>query len=169
MCFCSLRIIERIFKIALCIKLAVLVSLAQNGQEVSQWSCPLVGVNEKCVRTTKGHLEQFGTVKDLSRSGRPTKMSERDSGVLFRKVRVDSTLSNRELAAQFTADHPNVSVSRDTVRRALKTKGIGSYTATRKPMLTVRDRLARMKWCKERLHWPVEKWARVLWSDEANF
>ena len=70
---------------------------------------------------------------------------------------------------QFSELAQQVSVNKDTVRKALKEKGIGSYTATRKPLLTLRDRIRRYKWCKERLNWPVEKWAKVIWSDESNY
>ena len=62
----------------------------------------------------------------------------------------------------------NVSVSRDTNRRSLARKGIGSYIALRKPLITVKDRLNRLNWCRRRQHWTVEQWSRVIFS-ESNF
>lgn len=35
--------------------------------------------------------------------------------------------------------------------------------------MTVRDRLKRYKWCKERLGWTVSDWSKVIFSDESNF
>ena len=36
-------------------------------------------------------------------------------------------------------------------------------------MLTARDRLTRLRWCKERIGWFLEKWKQVIFSDENNF
>ena len=33
----------------------------------------------------------------------------------------------------------------------------------------VSDRLKRLKWCRERLHWSVEDWAKFILSNESNF
>ena len=35
--------------------------------------------------------------------------------------------------------------------------------------MSIKDRLKRRKWFKERLHWQVEDWAKVIFSDESNF
>ena len=55
------------------------------------------------------------------------------------------------------------------MRKILISRGIGSYTAQRKPLLRVTDIMKRRKWCKERLNWSVEEWSRVIFSDESNF
>ena len=41
--------------------------------------------------------------------------------------------------------------------------------APRKPLLTIKHKLKRIRWCKERLHWGIEEWSRVIFSDESNF
>ena len=48
-------------------------------------------------------------------------------------------------------------------------KGIDCYVAARKPLLKVTDRIKRYKWCKERLHWTVEGWSKIIFNDESNF
>ena len=35
--------------------------------------------------------------------------------------------------------------------------------------MRVSDRLKRLKWCRERLHWSVEDWAKVIFSDKSSF
>ena len=52
--------------------------------------------------------------------------------------------------------------------RFLKLKGLESHFAVRKPLLTVKDRLKRYKWCKQRLNWTVNDLSRVIFSDESN-
>ncbi len=128
-----------------------------------------IGVSVNCVSTTKKNYEATGTVADLPRAGRPNKLTERDVSSLFKQVRADPKVSNRKLAEDFNSKFPNIRVSKETVRKELKKKGIGSFLADRKPLLTVKHRLARRKWCKERLHWTADDWAKIAWSDESNY
>ena len=44
-----------------------------------------------------------------------------------------------------------------------------SYVAPRKPLLSIKNKLNRRRWCKERLHWGVEEQSRVIFLDESNF
>ena len=55
------------------------------------------------------------------------------------------------------------------MRRTLLDKGIGTYIATRKPILSITDKRKRRVWSKESLDWSVEQWPKFIWSDEANF
>ncbi len=55
------------------------------------------------------------------------------------------------------------------MRKIFLNRGISSYTAQRRQLLRVTDRMKRRKWCKVRLSWSVEEWNRVIFSDESNF
>ena len=123
----------------------------------------------KCVQTTLKNHELHNDVKDLLRLGRPLKLTSRDQSYLYRKVRQDPKISYHKLAEGFTNIPGNVSVSRWTVRRCLNKKSLDCYVAARKPFLLVLDCLKRLKWCRERLHWSVEDWAKVIFSYESNF
>ena len=123
----------------------------------------------KCVQTMLKNHELHSNVKDLPRLGRHLKLTSRDQSYLYRKVRQDPKISYCKLAEGFTNTPGNVSVSRWTVQRCLNKKGLNCYDAARKPLLCVSDRLKRLKWCRERLHWSVEDWAKVIFSDESNF
>ena len=128
-----------------------------------------LGVSEKCVRTTLRNYSEFKQVKDLPRSGRPRKLSEKSENYIFRMQRKDPKKSYKNIAREFNESSVNITISKSTVRRVLKRKGLDAFVAARKPLLTARDRLQRLRWCRERLKWSVEEWARVLFSDEANF
>jgi hypothetical protein len=134
-----------------------IVGLLKDKANTNVYIANLVGVSEKCVRTTRKNV-----VGELPKSGRPRKLSYRDERSLYLQARVNPTVTNGGLAA-------NLNVSRETVRRSLKRRGIGTYTAQRKCLLTYRNRRRRYFWCKERLHWSVEDWSRVIFSDESNF
>jgi hypothetical protein len=38
-----------------------------------------------------------------------------------------------------------------------------------KPKITMRNDKCRRTWCTARRHWTLEKWKRLLWSDESLF
>ena len=126
-------------------------------------------VFETCVRTTVRNFLERNEATDSPRCGRPRKITEQDERYIFRKARQNPCLSYRNLASEFNSTNSGYTVSKETVRKILKSRGIGSYVAQRKPLLRVTDRIKRRKWCKERLNWSVEDWSRVIFSDESNF
>jgi transposase len=146
-----------------------IIGLAQDETNSNRKISKIVDVSEKCVRTTLKNYKNNNNVKDLPRSGRPSKLNARDKSLIFREVRKDPRKSLKDLTSEFNFSRHTHSVCIETVRKALKQKGIGSYKPLRKPLLTVRDRIKRMRWCRERLNWSVEDWAKVIWSDESNF
>jgi transposase len=146
-----------------------IIGLSKDKTKSNVEIARLVGVSEKCVRTTKKNFYKNNVVGELPRPGRPQKLSYRDENWIFRQVREDPKISNGRLAAEFSSREKNVSISRDTVRRSLKKRNIGTYTAQKKPFLTKKHMRNRFNWCKERLHWDVEKWSKVIFSDESNY
>jgi len=128
-----------------------------------------IGVSDKCVRTTIKNYRARGSVAEAPRIGRPNALSYYDKKWIFRQARIDPKLSNRALTEMFNSKAVCAPVSTETVRKALLEKGLKSYTATRKPLLSVLDRIKRRKWCKARLHWTIDEWRKVIFSDESNF
>ena len=146
-----------------------IVGLLKDKTKSQQEIARMCNVSLKCVQTTLKNHKLHSDVKDLPRLGRPLKLTSRDQSYLYQKVRQDPKISYCELAEGFTNAPGNVSVSRWTVQRCLNKKGLGFCVAARKPLLRVLDCLNRIKWCRERLHWSVEEWAKVIFSDESNF
>ena len=83
-------------------------------------------------------------------------------------ARHDPHISMRQLSSNWTIDnHP--AASRMTVSRRLKEFNLQSHNAVSKPLLSPAHVKARLNWCKQRRNWGYEKWATVIFSDEANF
>ena len=62
------------------------------------------------------------------------------------------------------------SVSYSSVYRYLtREKGVKSYKRQRQPLLTEKNKAARLKFCKERANWTVNDWRNVLFTDESPF
>jgi len=146
-----------------------IIGLSKDETNSNVKIAKLVGVSEKCVRTTLANFKNFGSPIESPRPGRPKATTPRDEKWICRQARVNPKISYRNLADEFNSWSSEGTVSKDTVRKILKSSGINSYIATRKPLLSIKDRLKRRRWCKERLHWTVEDWANVIFSDESNF
>jgi transposase len=147
----------------------MIIGLYKNTTKSKREIARNCDVSECCVRNTIKNYELTGDVSHLPRTGRPQKLSYRDEHYIYRKVREDPKISYRKLADDFNVSFSNQAVSSTTVRRVLLKQKIESFVALRKPLLTVKDRVKRLKWCKERKYWTVEDWARVIFSDESNF
>ncbi|RNA20818.1 transposable element Tc1 transposase [Brachionus plicatilis] len=80
-----------------CQIIGLLKDKTKNKKEIAK----LLGVSEKCVRTTRKNNDIYG---------RPRKLTNRDQNTL------------------------------------------------KKPLLTASDRIKRLKWCKKRLNWTIERW-----------
>ncbi|CAF0818839.1 unnamed protein product [Brachionus calyciflorus] len=146
-----------------------IVDLLKDGGKTQQEIAELVGVSQKCVSSIKKKHECTGQVSDFKRSGRPRKLNNLDEAYIFREIRKYPSLSCNNLAVNFNTKFTNVKVSKATIRRLILRKGLEYPMAFRKPMLTVQDRIKRYKWCKQRLNWTANDWARVIFSDESNF
>ena len=101
----------------------------------------LVGVSEKCVRTTLKNYKATGQAKELPRPGRAKRLNYRDEHHIVTMVKKDPTLSLNNIADSFNQSFPNHTISHMTVKRTLSRHKIGSYVAARKPLLTIKDRL----------------------------
>ena len=84
----------------------------------------------------------------MPRSGRPLKPSERDQNYLFIQLRKNRRISLQNLTSYFNLAFPGSKICHATVRTSLKKKGLNSYVARKKPMLTLKDRIKRLKWCQ---------------------
>lgn len=57
-------------------------------------------------------------------------------------------------------------VSESQIRRALQKEGFSRRTARIKPPISETNRLARLQWAREHVHWSDADWDRILWTDE---
>jgi len=146
-----------------------ILGLIKAGGFSNRKIAKMLEISVKCVRTTRANYETLGSPLEKSRKGRGTKLSYRKERWLYRLSRKHSRWSYKDMADEFNQTFKRSSITRYTVRNVLKRFKIMTYLAIRKPMLTVRDRLKRLKWAKQRRYWDVEDWANVIFSDESNF
>lgn len=100
-------------------------------------------------------------------SGRPRSLSARDRRAVVRAV----TSGRADTAPQVVRELScgGVTVSVQSVRRALKDAGLKAYVKKRKPLLSARHRKARLEFAQRHRSWTFEDWSRVIFSDETKF
>ena len=123
----------------------------KNGSMISNREiAKILKISENCVRNTLKTLKTTGGIQRHAGSGRLKKTTELENSLVFRQA--NPRLGYRELTNTFSEKR----LSSNTVRN-ISLKKICVYAAVRKPLLTARDRLTRLRWCKERIGWPLEK------------
>src|SRR5437762_4641497 len=98
------------------------------------------------------------------RSARPPKLDDRDRRHIKRYVRNDRTTRREPLAD--ISDKLNLNVSSDTIRRVLKSTGMNHRIQRKRPFLTHPQKRARLAFAKKFIHWTIEDWKRVIFTDE---
>ena len=133
------------------------------GFTYSQISTHLPGVTERAVQYTCN--TQIATPK--KKSGRPAKLSSTEIDELETYVKSSKAarrMSYKDLTKTLYGDRPEIGV--EAVKYALKKRGYSRRVALRKPPISEKNRVARLEWAHEHLHWSEEQWDSILWSDE---
>ena len=120
------------------------------------------------VKECKGVLKRWietGDAKCQPRSGRKRKSTKRSDRTLVRISLGNRRLNSKELARELK-ESSGFELSAPTVRRRLLENGLRGCKARKKPLLTEKQRKRRLDWARFHVKWPIEKWRKVLLSDE---
>jgi transposase len=127
-------------------------------------------VSRTCIDNTIKKWEMCKDVTDRRRSGQPRISTKRQDEKLLTLARSNPKWSILKLSQNWLKKNGKQSIgSRSTISRRLLTIGLESFEAINKPLLTRMDRARRLAWCKERVNWTYQQWAKVIFSDESNF
>ena len=78
-----------------------IIAHIKEGTKSNREIARLIGVSEKCVRTTKQNFLHTGGASEKTRPRRPLSTTRKDDSVLFRAIRANPRISYKEL----TTDH----------------------------------------------------------------
>lgn len=106
-----------------------------------------------------GHLE------NLPKSGRPRKTTIWTDRRIKRISQNDPWMS----APRIIAEIPEIMVSSRTVQRRLVDAKLFSRRPAKKPLISARNRVARLEFARRHLNWTVDEWKKVLFSDETRY
>lgn len=104
---------------------------------------------------------------EKSRGGRPPILSKRDIRKICRTAD-EEKIDNTSQIAEIVKPALGVSVSDQTIRRALQKSGYKAVKKVKKPLLSARHRKQRLEFARTYQEWTVEDWKRVVFSDETK-
>ena len=157
------NLLTRTMKLLSATKVKLLVQMLKSGDSGHHISSTLgvsTGVISK-IRTK--HCPNI----PKSSGGRPPKLfpaNIRYATHLIERGKVDN-------AVQVTRTLKNIinqPLSSQTVRRNLKKVGLKAVVKKKRPFLSKKHRKTRMDFAVTHLHWTVEDWNQVIWSDETK-
>lgn len=148
------------------IKVAVVeaVKSGRKYREVAQ----LFGVGLATVNRIIKKFNESQTVERKSGSGRPRKSDERQDRLMLRVVKKDP----RKTAVDVTKlanEQMGLNISVRTARRRLKLAKLFARRPAKKPLISKKNRLARLAFARRYQHWTKNEWEKILWSDESKF
>lgn len=101
------------------------------------------------------------------KNGRPKILSSRDENFCVKQITAGKSPSaiqvSKALKSQF-----DITASPNTVRRALKNKGLKAGEKKKKPLLSPKNIKSRMEFARKHKDWTEDDWNRVIFSDETK-
>ncbi|KAF7684880.1 Transposable element Tcb1 transposase, partial [Cucumispora dikerogammari] len=128
----------------------------------------ILGVPYSTVTRIVAKWKKTSTIVRKSGSGRRRSLGPADIELIDREITNNPRLSTSKLAG-LLSKHKGKSVCRETIRRYLHKMKLISATAAVKPLLKPVHIKKRLEKCEEWSRWPMNKWKRVVFSDESKF
>ena len=126
----------------------------------------VLGVDQRTAARNFKRIMATNSYERKKGSGKTRKTTEREDQLIIREVRKDRMITSKTIKTNLTT----LQVSRQTIRRRInECSEFRSHWQTAKPFISEANRVKRVAWCRERLNWTIEEWAKVLWSDESPF
>lgn len=143
------------------------INLYQSGK-VSREIANSLLINKSTVNRMIAKYKLTNSLADKPRSGRPRKTTKRVDKIIKRKSITDVKKTamdiSRELREENLAD-----VSRSTISRRLKEVGLIGRAGVKKPLISAKNKKARLDFARKYEHWTEIDWRKVLFSDESKF
>ncbi len=142
-----------------------IVDMYQSGKGYKAISKAL-GLQRTTVRSIIHKWRKLGTVVNLPRSERPTKITPRAQWWLIQEVIQEPRATSKELQASLAS--VKVSVHDSTIRKRLGKNGIHEKVPRQKPLLTKQNTKSSLTFARTYLYYPQDFWANILWYDETK-
>ena len=99
-------------------------------------------------------------------SGRPRSTTAAEDDRMILSIKRDRSTTSTEISARVK---PTIVSDKTVRRRVAELTDMKSTFKVKKPFVRATNRVARIRWCMDRLHYTIEQWSNFLWSDESPF
>jgi transposase len=137
----------------------------ENGYRSPSTIARLTKISIRTIKYNIAKIKQQGTVDDRIRTGRPRKVSSADNKALGQWIRRNNEITAKEMAQKLLQGR-GLHVSRWTVQRQLQRLGYKSILPYGTPMLTQKQKDARVQWAIEHKD---DDWSRTVFTDETCY
>jgi transposase len=148
-------------------KRAQAVALFDAGLKITSIARQL-HISWTAVKNAIKRYREHDTFKDLSRTGRPSKITPRATRHLKRLTR-GANRTNANIITQNLNDSLSTCISATTVKRHLHKMGYKYTTKIKKQYLKKIHKVKRIAWCKKFSSYTIEDWRRIIFSDESTY
>ena len=124
-------------------------------------------IKKSTVRAVCDKRHKHHTIANLPRSGRPVKLTGRQSEHLVEKMRNKECTTIDEII-KCCQDEFNITISRASVSRMMNKANLRCLRTIPKPVLTEEHMRSRLTFAEEHEHWTVKGWELVIFSDETQ-
>ena len=138
--------------------------LLQQGKSTSQVARALGISISSAIRIRRHEIESIPPPK----MGRPSLVSPSTKRTIAREVDTGKLRTISDVQ-QYIQSTEGVLVNKETARNYVKSEGLKNYVRPFKRRLTKDHIKQRMAFAEEHLHWTVNDWKRVMFSDEVIF
>lgn len=125
-------------------------------------------ISTSAVTKVLQRISNQGGVLIKKSSGRPRITSKLTDRNILRISRSNPRLTAVDILREIhIEENPKLSIR--TVRRRLQMASLNGRRPVKKPLISKKNRKARVEFAKAHLNWSLDQWKNILWSDESKF
>lgn len=126
------------------------------------------GVSKTGVEGVLKSYYKTGSFDFKKAPGRARITSKREDRNLVNLSKNDPRKTARDLRNEMDSIY-RVKCSTSTIQRRLRENNLFGRRPAKKPMVSTKNRAARLEFAKLHINWSVAQWSKVVWSDESKF
>lgn len=145
----------------------LVVKLSLDGKPVREIG-QIVGRSKSTVQGIIQRYREQGRISNKSRLGQGKLLNNHDERRILKEVKTNPKISAPKLAS-FVRESLNKDVCTETVRNVLRSNGLNGRSIRKKPYISPKNKLARVKFAQEYLLKSNEFWDTVKGRQSLQF
>lgn len=101
-------------------------------------------------------------------TGRPRITTNKDDKFISKKAIVNPRLTAVDIFKDLSQNSA-IKCSVSTVKRRLREQGLFGRHGVKKPLISKKNKIARIQWARDHQSWSLTDWSKVIYSDECKF